>query len=78
MEIGTWYQQVFTDKTIYFYVEKRQKNGGWAGTQVDVYPGSRGLPKKKKASIPNAPGFLRLWTPASEIPESISHLVTDE
>jgi hypothetical protein len=59
MKINTWYQQTFSDKVIYFYVVKVQKNGGFAGIQVDYYLGSRAKPKKKKSSVPLA--YRDLW-----------------
>ncbi len=75
MKPNTWYYQQFSDKTIYFYSQREQKNGGFAGIQVDCYLGSRAKPKKKKTSVPKS--CFSLWQLVGA-PELLAHHLTDE
>lgn len=76
MKVGSWYQQTFPEKTIYFFVTKIQKNGGFAGIQVDSYNGGY-KPHMKKSSIPNTAAFRALWAECAVVPASVSHLITE-
>lgn len=76
MQIGKWYQQVFSDKTIYFLVQRIQVNGNYAGIQVDSYPGSK--PKAKKSSVPKGIHSINLWSAVTEIPQFCKDLVPSD
>lgn len=74
MKVGSWYQQTFPEKTIYFLVVKIQKNGGFAGIQVDHYVGGY-KPHMKKSSVPNTAHNKLLWKAVKEMPSVVKDLI---
>lgn len=68
--IGKWYEQTFADgDKIYFKALAKQKNGGWAGVQVEVDPTRpRKKPKAKRYSTPkHATG----WKECKDVPADV-------
>jgi hypothetical protein len=74
MKVGSWYQQTFPEKIIYFLVVKIQKNGGFAGIQVDYYNGGY-KPHMKKSSVPNTAHNKILWQETDQVPSVVKEMI---
>lgn len=77
MQIGTWYEQRFSDQVLYFLPLADQKNGGFAGTlvTVDLFR-PRARPKAKKSSVRSGPygsaaHWSVLWREARAVPAAV-------